>query len=123
MPVGTFLRIPVKAQFRLCPKLLFVVYILARRVWHANCCVYLVAYFCPLQLAEHTAEQQKCRQTSALAGFVSSFLSSVYWSFSQLATASAHLLAVQQIRTTLVHHRAVHSHLLVISTERRGSLF
>ncbi|RCV22581.1 hypothetical protein SETIT_4G231900v2 [Setaria italica] len=87
------------------------------------CCLYLVANFCPLQLAEHTAEQQKCRQTSALAGFVSSFLSSVYWSLSQLATASAHLFALHMIRTTVVHHRAVHSHLLVISTERMGSLF
>uniref|UniRef100_K3Y007 Uncharacterized protein n=1 Tax=Setaria italica TaxID=4555 RepID=K3Y007_SETIT len=61
------------------------------------CCLYLVANFCPLQLAEHTAEQQKCRQTSALAGFVSSFLSSVYWSLSQLATASAHLFALHMV--------------------------
>ncbi|KAG2612194.1 hypothetical protein PVAP13_4KG108920, partial [Panicum virgatum] len=71
-----------------------------------------------LQLAEHTVERQQCHQTSAPAGLVSSFSSSVYWhSYIEAALLQlAHLAPLAMIRTTPVHHGAVRIHLLVIST-------
>ncbi|CAN6163625.1 unnamed protein product [Urochloa humidicola] len=54
----------------------------------------------------HAAEQQECRQTSALGGFVSSFSPSVYWSLS----AEADLLQSAHLAVAIVHQFAIRSH-------------
>ncbi|KAG2612493.1 hypothetical protein PVAP13_4KG287330 [Panicum virgatum] len=61
-------------------------------------------------------EPQECHQTSAPAGFVSSFSPSVYW-HSYVESA---LLQLAHIRTTSVHHHAVRTQHLVISPREPG---
>ncbi|PUZ60162.1 hypothetical protein GQ55_4G102300 [Panicum hallii var. hallii] len=64
-----------------------------------------------------TVEQRECHQTSAPAGFVFLFSSSVYWH----SYVEAALLQLTKIRRTPAHHDAVRSQILVISTSETGS--
>ncbi|KAG2612484.1 hypothetical protein PVAP13_4KG295405 [Panicum virgatum] len=75
--------------------------------------------------SRRTVEQQECHQTSAPAGFVSLFSSSVYWhsyvEAALLQLAHQFIAPLSMIRTTPVHHHAVRSHVLVTSTCEPGS--
>ncbi|PUZ60163.1 hypothetical protein GQ55_4G102300 [Panicum hallii var. hallii] len=72
-----------------------------------------------------TVEQRECHQTSAPAGFVFLFSSSVYWhsyvEAALLQLTKVFLVPLSMIRRTPAHHDAVRSQILVISTSETGS--